>query len=91
MKMAKTKLILLGLTSTFCLAACSTTSTHLGVDNREAFDAANNKQNVSSVALKGAPERHPAMTAAAIERYLTDSVKEPVESGGFTSGGGGGN
>lgn len=85
--MTKTKLILLGFASSLCMSACSTIPTEIGVANRAAFDEANNKQIVSSVALKGAPERDATMTAAAIQRYLEDDVKEPDEGGSFSPGG----
>lgn len=84
------KYIGMGLIISFGLSACTTTSSHVGVEHREAIDDANRKQIVSTTALEGAPKMHPAMSAAAILRYLDGEVKETEESGGFSSGGEGG-
>lgn len=87
--MTISKYICVGLITSFGLSACATTSSHVGVDNRTAIDDANRKQIVSTAALKGAPEQHPEMSAAAILRYLSGNVNEPEEGGGgFSSGGG---
>lgn len=88
--MTNTKIILLGLTSMLCSSACTTLPTQFEIEHRAAVDEANNKQIVSTTALKGAPVRHPALSAAAIDRYLAGEVEELEEEGSFNSGGGGG-
>ena len=86
--MTISKYICVGLITSLGLSACATTlPSHVGLDHRASIEDANNKQIVSKTAVKGAPILHPEMSAAAIQRYLDDAVKEPEVTGGFSSDG----
>ena len=86
--MTKSKLAIFGLVSAVFVSGCSTTPmSTVGFADRDAVDGANNKQIVSTQAVPGAPVLHPQMNAAAIERYLNDSVKKPESGGSFNPGG----
>ena len=85
--MTNSKLLVIGLVSTICVSGCASTNTlNFGSDHRAAVEDANNKQIVSTDAVKGAPALHPAMSAAAIQRYLDGQVKEEEDSSGFRPG-----
>lgn len=89
--MTNTKTIFAGLFTATLVSACATTPiAPVGDSNRTAIDQANSKQVVSTTALTGAPTLHPEMSAAAIERYLEDNVKQPESGGSFSPNGGGG-
>jgi hypothetical protein len=78
------KCIFVGLVSSLGLSACATTlPPQIGVEHRASVEEANNKQIVSTAAVEGAPVLDPAMSAAAIQRYLDGVVKEAEEAGGF--------
>jgi len=82
--MANSKLLIAGLVSAICVSGCATTdSLNFGAEHRAAVEDANSKQIVSTDAVKGAPILHPAMSAAAIQRYLDGEVKDEDETGGF--------
>lgn len=66
-------------TLSILLAGCGTTSSSLRPNFGQAVETAYDKQVVSSEAVAGAPEMHPEMVAAAIQRYLDDQVKKPEE------------
>ena len=75
--------------------ACATTDSPLGPGAGQAAAANFAAQVVDPTPAEGAPELDPVMTAAAIERYRTDEVKDPYEGEGnqalvlgFTPGGG---
>ena len=86
--MANSKLLVIGLVSAVCVTGCASTNTlTFGSEHRSAVEEATNKQIVSTDAVKGAPTLHPAMSAAAIQRYLDGQVKEEEQSGGFRPGG----
>jgi len=90
--MANTKLLVLGFVSALCLLGCASTNTlTFGTEHRFAVENANSKQVVSTEAVKGAPALHPAMSAAAIHRYLDGQVKEIEELEGFGSNNSGSN
>lgn len=85
--MAHSKLVLVSMTAAFLASGCTTTNTIVGANFTPSVEQAMNKQIVSSEAVKGAPILHPDMTAAAVDRYLSDEVKELEEDSGFGPGG----
>ncbi|NNC36215.1 MAG: hypothetical protein EX271_11860 [Acidimicrobiales bacterium] len=86
--MKNKKIFIAGLLAAATMSACATTPmANVGDANRAAVDQANSKQVVSTAAVPGAPVLHPQMSAAAIQRYLDDRVKETEVSGGFGPGG----
>jgi len=90
--MKKSKYILAAAVISTCVSACGTTATNLRDNFGVAVNSANDKQIVSAAAVPGAPVMNPQVRQAAIDRYLTDTVKE-LESAGSagSSEGGGGN
>lgn len=78
----KLKLIIVGISLT--LASCATnqgsikTVTYKG-EAGSAVKAALAKQIVDPNPAKGAPKSHPAKGAAALDRYINDEVKEPID------------
>lgn len=64
--------------------ACATNQTPIAVQSESqrgaAVKSALAKQIVDPNPVAGAPTQHPAKAAAALDRYLNDDVKEPIET-----------
>ena len=84
----KTKLLVslsaMGLLAT----ACATNQGMIDPSEGKAYKASFENHVVDKNAVPGAPELHPDKAAAAVERYLTDQVKQPESGGGLGLGGG---
>ena len=78
----KLKLIIVGISLT--LASCATNQGPINAaiyegESGAAVKAALAKQIVDPNPAKGAPKSHPAKGAAALDRYINDEVKEPID------------
>jgi len=79
------KKVIVGTCATFALVGCASTTSTMNSGHGISQNAAIDRQVVSKTAIPGAPEMNPQMVDAAIQRYLTDTVKKVEDPGSAAS------